>query len=345
MKLAICTAGSKNYLYAIKPAARAIFVAASYHDDVHFIFSTDFSKESEIAETFIKNEIPKHWKLHILRQDITDNPVKLYDEAAQLIIAKLQNAAFCFASTQLNADLCWSVESDIISPANSLRVLEWALKMPKTDGSPYYHIAAATYPNDLFLCGFGTQKTPINEDFTEEERIIPKRFKILLTECKARIKNCEKNHTPPPEKEIKRLARLNKKIKKYPPDGKNVWEVTAKYGWRRRGWFDFAYPGIGKGAVVPVDWCGLGCTLLNKEALLLADFNGYDGKGTQDLFLCWNRWHTAGLNIACVPHVVCDHIKRDRNDPNKYVHLIATHELEGEYRGHLRATAKPWIPI
>jgi hypothetical protein len=105
---------------------------------------------------------------------------------------------------------------------------------------------------------------------------------------------------------------------------------------------DFAYPGIGKGAIVPSDWCGLGCTLLSAKALALAEFSGYDGRGTQDLFLCWHRWHPAGLRIACVPHCVADHVKRDKD--GKIVHYRAYHETEGEYRGHLRVRQQEWMP-
>jgi hypothetical protein len=132
------------------------------------------------------------------------------------------------------------------------------------------------------------------------------------------------------------------RVKSSPPDG-NIWEVTAKHGWRRRGWMDFAYPGIGYGAVVPSDWCGLGCTLLSKGALAHADFCGYDGRGTQDLFLCWSRWHPAGLRIACVPHVACDHIKRQAGKP-EILHHRAYHEQEGECRGHLRVRTQPFVP-
>ena len=113
---------------------------------------------------------------------------------------------------------------------------------------------------------------------------------------------------------------------------------------------DFAYPGIGEGAVVPSDWCGLGCTLMSKKALALADFNGYDGGGTQDLFLCWHRWHPAGLRLACVPHVVCDHVKREKalvdgQEKDVVSHYRAYHEQAPEYRGHLRVRKQPWVPV
>ena len=133
-----------------------------------------------------------------------------------------------------------------------------------------------------------------------------------------------------------------KRVKNCPPDG-NIWEVIAKHGWHPRGWMDYAYPGIGKGAIVPSDWCGLGNTLLSKRALQLADFTGYLGHGTQDLFLCWRRWRPNGLRIACVPHIAADHVKKSAD--GKIVHHVAFHEPEGPYEGHLRGIAQEWVPV
>jgi len=56
---------------------------------------------------------------------------------------------------------------------------------------------------------------------------------------------------------------VDKRIEKYPPKS-NVFVANGKK-WRRRGWFDFAYPAIGKGAIVPSDWCGFGATMMNKK--------------------------------------------------------------------------------
>jgi hypothetical protein len=235
--------------------------------------------------------------------------------------------------------MLWSVEADNLVPADALRVAEWALQMPQADGSNFYDVAAVTYPNGLFLGGNGTPQNPIAEDFNEKERKLPPRLVRALEACRERLKGCKDQKIG--DKEGKRLGRLHERVKKCPPDG-NVFEVTAKHGWRRRGWMDFAYPGIGRGAIVPSDWCGLGCTLLSARALALAEFSGYDGRGTQDLFLCWHRWHPAGLRIACIPHTAADHVKRDKD--GKIVHHRAYHETEGEYRGHLRVRQQEWMP-
>jgi len=84
---------------------------------------------------------------------------------------------------------------------------------------------------------------------------------------------------------------------------------------------------------------------MNREALSLAYFEGYDGQGTEDLFICWNRWHPAGLRLNVIPHCPCDHVlwdKKKGGDASVYTHLVAYHEHEGEFRGHLRTRSMPW---
>ena len=332
--LSIVTAATKNYLHAWLQCTRAISIAASHHSDAHFIFCTDESKDAETAAEIAKRELPEGWKVSVLKFPFKDDE-KNYKEEAQLRIASLQGAGFALAR-RLKSDMCLSVESDTIMPADALRMLEWTLQMPDAMGDPYYHIAAATYPNGLFLGGFGSPQHPIAEDFLPSERKLPARLKLCLDKCEDRLKNSKTQN----EKEAKRFSRLRDRVKKCQPLG-NVFEMNSK-GYRRRGWMDQAYPGIGKGSVVPSDWCGLGCTLLSKKALALSDFNGYEGKGTQDLFLCWHRWYPSNIRIACVPHVVCDHIKKENG---KIVHYQSYHELEGECRGHLRVRKKDFVSI
>lgn len=334
--LAIAVSATKSYMHALPQCVRSIAVAAAHLETAHFIFATDESKESAKAEEMIKAELPPDWKITVFRLAGMDDDAKDYKHAAQLRIAALQGRAFHFAKVKLKADRLWSVESDNIVPPHALRMLEWTLAMPREDGSPFYEVAAATYPNGLFLGGFGTPQNPIAEDFLPHERKLKPRLKTCLDACEKRLKSGGG------EREIKRMGRLRERVKKSPPDG-NIWEVTAKHGWRKRGWMDYAYPGIGEGAVVPSDWCGLGCTLMGKRALSLADFSGYDGGGTQDLFLCWHRWHPAAVRIACVPHVVCDHVKRQPD--GSIVHLRAYHEQAAEFRGHLRVRNQPWVPV
>jgi len=339
--ISICTAATRSYLYAWPQLIRAIATAAAHHEEAHFIFATDQSEEAKKAAEYAKVRLPEGWKITTLNLPITEDE-KSYKESAQIRIAQLQGEAFALAR-RIKSDLCWSVESDTIPPANALRVLEWTLQMPDAQGDPYYHIAAATYPNGLFLGGFGTYKSQINEDFFPNERKLKPRLKLLLESSENRLQATKDRNVA--EKEMKRMGRLREWVKKSPTDG-TIWEITASHGWRRRGWMDFAYPGIGLGSIVPVDWCGLGCTLLSKKALALADFTGYVGKSTQDLFLCWSRWHPAGLKIACAPHIACDHIKRSEcHGKSEIVHHVAWHEQSPEYFGHLRQRQQAFVAV
>lgn len=341
--LAIVTAATKGYLHAWPQCLRAITASAAHHAEAHFIFVTDESEAAAAASELAKRELPEGWKITVLKHAIETDP-KDYKTDAQCRIARLQGNGFSFAR-KIRASMCLSVESDTILPAHALRVLEWTLQMPRADGSPLYGVAAATYPNGLFLGGFGTPAHPIAEDFLPRERKLSDRLRLCLETCEGRLKSPLSKSSS--EKELKRMGRLRERVRKKPPLG-SIWETIAEHGWRRRGWLDFAYPGIGEGAVVPSDWCGLGATLLSREALAHADFTGYDGRGTQDLFLCWRRWYPAGIRIACVPHVACDHIKAKpsrEHDTVEVVHHHAWHETEGEFRGHLRQRSSPFVPL
>ena len=373
--LAIATYATKSYLFAWRQFLTRIATAAAHKKNVYFIFATDTSDEAKEAHELAKILLPEGWNIVLISLDVEDELKEKYKEDSQFLIASLQAAAFNFAK-KIKAKMLWSVEADTLVPPDALKISEWTLNMPQADGTPYYDVAACTYFNGLFLGGFGTPNTQINEDFLPEERDLPKKFSNLYKKCEEKIKNLEdqikekvtnKNNENVEkdeellninnllEKEVKRFHRLRTKIKKYPPNG-NIWQVTANNGWRRRGWLDFAYPGIGRGSIVPSDWCGFGCTLMSEKALLLANFDGYEGKGTQDLFVCWNKWYPANIKIACIPHIVCDHVKHkekekenkdteEKNIENKYVHYIGYHETEGEFKNHLRVKHQPWIPI
>lgn len=119
------------------------------------------------------------------------------------------------------------------------------------------------------------------------------------------------------------------------------WRPTS---FRRRGWGSSAYPGIGRGAILPTDWCGFGCTTMSRTALALAQFDGYDGGGTEDLFIIYKRWVRAGLRINAIPHSPVDHVIRDPKKTGKYILLQAHHESHHpECEGHLRLETRPWF--
>lgn len=260
---------------------------------------------------------------------------KSYQDEAQRIIARLQQAGFS-AARAAGATECWSVEIDVLPPPNALRVLRDVVAF---DGG-YYSIAMVTYHNGQFLGGHGSPARPIEEDVATEERVLPDNLKRRLQEMEKKMKDLHARRKRPSEALQKEADDIREEIRRQPPRG-NIFALNAKK-WRRRGWMDAAYPGIGRGAVLPTDWVGLGCTLLNKAALDLATFEGYALKGTQDLFLCWHRWHPAGLRLAVVPHILCHHVKRDRDKPEKLTLWRAYHEPSGEFAGHLRVSPEPF---
>jgi hypothetical protein len=261
-----------------------------------------------------------------------------------LIIATLQDAAWGAARLH-GADLCWSLESDILPPANALRTMRSALDF---DGG-WYDVVMATYPNTAFLGGHGDPAHWIAPNAGEDERQLSEEHLKLIAARDARLKE----GTPLNEAEQNAFASLAADIEKQPPVG-NVFERNAKHGWRPRGWFEEAYPAIGLGALVPTQWVGLGCTLMSRRALDLAQFTGYGGHGTQDLWLCWRVWHPYGLRLAVTSHAVCSHIKphgsgapagdQPAKDGAAWQLHYARHELGGPAHGHLRQEVVPWIP-
>lgn len=280
------------------------------------------------------------WDAYSIISDIKTDKHEAYKKEAQLIIATLQQKAFGFAR-EIGADFFWSVESDILVPPNSLKVLLQALEFDDN----YYSIGMVTYPNGQFLGGRGTPTRHICEDIYEDEREISGDLMEKIEKRKKKIEELSKDRKEPSKSLIEDWQNLDEEIKKCKPKG-NIFELQSK-GWRKRGWMDSAYPAIGRGALLPTDWVGLGCTLINKKALSLATFDGYELNGTQDLFLCWKRWHPEGLNMCVIPHILCSHVKRklnkDRHRTEEVEIFEAYHEQSGECAGHLRQRTGKYI--
>lgn len=307
----------------------------------HVVLVGDTSKELAAIVKVYEAVMPEGWKIVLLANRELIEGGENYKERAQLLIAAMRSEAFTYCR-KIGATHTWSLDSDTLPPANALRCMMNSLEFD--DG--FYAIATCPYPNTAWLGGFGTPAQPIAEDFTDAERVIPDELKAEQRAHEDEAKALAALKQQPTAEQRAKWEATRKKIRECPPDG-NVFEVTGKHGFRRRGWLEYAYPGIGRGAVVPVDWCGFGCTLMDARALALADFQGYDGQGTEDLFVCWHRWHPAGLRLNVIPHCPCDHViweKKKGGDSAAYTHHVAYHEAEGECRGHLRTRQKPWLP-
>ena len=346
--IAIATYATKRYAYAIPNFARRIASAIVYAKEKKgiLLFVTDESKEmDEVIKLHLSPVMPKGWELGVIRLPIDDEEKRNYKNDAQLMIAQMQSYAFTEAR-RMNVKMLWSVEADVLVPYNALKVSKQLLEFD--DG--YYDVVMCPYPSQgggSFLGGRGTYQHPIAEDYLPEERQIPDELKEKLEKREAQM---DQEGFKPDEAWWKERQKLNDEVKQYPPKD-NIFKIIGDNGWRKRGWMEAAYPALGRGSIVPTDWVGMGCTMLSKKALAMAHFDGYQGGGTQDLFLCWHHWNPKDLKMVACLHVICDHVVRARSqgkegekdgqDFNKFVHVEAYHEPEGDYAGHLRQRHNP----
>lgn len=333
MDLAIIICATKSYQYALESQARLIQAnLASFTGSAALILVTDKNPVERLLERF-RELLGDFVSVHHVPLHLDEHPN--YKEAAQLVIATMRTAGFCKARA-LKAQQVWSLDSDVLPPSNALRCMQQALAFD--DG--FYGVATCPYPSQGgggFLFGRGTIYRQIADDVTEDERVIPDE---LLQELKDH-RDSQPKDKQPDKAWIERMQQLEERVRQCPPKG-NVWELNAK-GWKKRGWGDMAYPAIGKGCIVPSDWCGFGCTLLSSRALAVADFTGYEGHGTEDLHICWNCWYPAGIKIAALPHCLSHHVIRNKD--KTYSLCYAYHETEGEAVGHIRMKQKPWQPF
>tara|TARA_Y100000114_G_scaffold125745_1_gene121939 strand:- start:155 stop:1189 length:1035 start_codon:yes stop_codon:yes gene_type:complete len=330
-KIATVVVATKSYIDPLEVCLRRLKTALDYASkgiEHKLIIVTDQESKEYIEKISVV------FNTDVIAIDLEESG-EHYKKDRQILIATLQSVGFD-AARDWGCDYLWSVEADVLVPHNALSI---SLHMLEFDDG-YYDVSFVTYPSQgggSFLGGYGSYTNPIAEDFLPEERKLPSKLKTLLDACKKRLEN--KNLTQEEaDREMKRLGRINEKVRSCPPKG-NVFELNAK-AWRRRGWLDNSHIGVGKGAVIETDWTGLGCTLMSKKAAALAHFDGYDGGGTQDLYLNWRKWHPEGLRFCCITHTVCDHIVRDKD--KGLVVLKSYHETQGEARGHLRFNRTPF---
>jgi hypothetical protein len=339
--IAVTVCATKSYCYAMRTQARLVasnIFAAKVPEGVVVLIGDD-SDELKAVEAYYPTVLPPAWKVVRVSDPVIAEDGKNYKMEAQLRIAKMRDMAFSWCRKH-DIDQVWSLDSDVLPHASALRCMRTMLEFD----AGYYGVSTCPYPNLGFLGGFGTPQNPIAPDFLPHERKLPPALKTEWEKNEAELKKLRDKNLPITSDAMARWSATRKKIDACPPDG-NIWEVIAKHGWRRRGWLDNAYPAIGKGSVVPSDWCGFGCTLLGKEALALADFEGYEGKGTEDLYVCWHRWHPAGIRLNVITHCPCSHViwdKKKGGDKDTFTSHVGYHEADGEYRGHLRTRKLPW---
>lgn len=335
MKFSIYTTSTTGYERSLETQARRIVASLSLEkrindEDILILIVTDKDETVQAARTVYVNGLPGA-TVKVLADPRLAGGFENYGQNAQLLIAQMRTMA-TMQALAWNSDRCLSLDGDVLPPHNAIRCM---LDMLEFDAG-YYGVSFCPYPSHgggAFLGGRGTHRNPILPDFYEDEKDIPEE---LLAEREELLKDVKSNEV--------RLKEIDTAIKQIPPKG-DVFAMNAAGKWKRRGWFDNAYPAVGKGAVVPVEWTGCGCTMMNREALALCDWAGYDGRGTEDLYLNFQRWEPNGIKMCCIPHCPCDHVVRNP-DPAKsmgeFIHVHTGHEREGEYSGHLRQWRGPW---
>lgn len=326
--LAIIICATSSFQYALVAQARAIAQNASLAGIAsgHIILVTDQKPLAGILEQY--SALLNGFDVHHLALPVVEPAKKDYSANAQLLIAQLYSAGFDKAR-QLGASLVWTLEADVLPEANNLRCMRDMLAF---DGG-YYDVAFCPYVSaggGGIMGGRGTPNNWILPNWTEDELALP-------DELRQRLKEHRAKHTggSPSAEWIEDLKKLEEEAKKHPPKG-NVFKLNAE-GWKRRGWLEHAYPGIGKGAILPSDWMPMGNNLFSARAMSLVDFTGYTGRGTQDLYLGYIRLASNGLRFCVIPHSPSHHVVRKQNsDGGAYTMFYLYHESEGECVGHLR---------
>lgn len=376
--IAVTICSTRSYSYALIAQARKIQACLNEYPSGVIILIGDKSPQLSRAFSFYKSILSKGWSVELWPGKYEDGQEN-YKNPAQLTIAQMRSVAFDRAR-QLNVDYCWSLDSDVLPPPNALKMMIGSLNLfegvydvstcpyPSQGGGP-------------FLGGRGTPERPILPNFYEDEREVPPELQKRIDKHQAKLKSFGSKKPDQKwidehreiDKDLQKcrvigdmffcnstsglqpfMAKVKDRITDHFPKGSAVpikilekidkdFKFYSPKGFRRRGWMDAAYPGIGWGAIVPTDWCGFGCTIMNKRALALAQFEGYEGSGTEDLYVVWKKWYRNGMKINVIPHVPCDHVIRDRKNPKKFILCQAHHETKDPERiGHLRIEYRPW---
>jgi hypothetical protein len=335
MSLAIIIAATSSFQYALRAQARAIRqnVGLAGLSSGHIILVTDEKPVAGLLELY--RSILGGFEIHHLALDVKERPQKDYTRNSQLLIAQLYSAGFDKARL-LGVDQVWTLEADVIPEANNLRCMRDMLNF---DGG-YYDVAFCPYLSaggGAVMGGRGDSRTWIYPNEYEDERDLPDELKAKLKDHRDKLQG------QPSQAWIDEMRKLEEEARQCPPKfGGNVFKLNGER-WRKRGWLESAYPGVGKGAIVPSDWFPQGNNLYSRRAINLVDYTGYVGNGTQDLWLCHFRLAPNGLKFCVIPHAVSHHVSRKKNaDGGEFTMYYLYHEDQGDAVGHLRRREMPF---
>lgn len=369
-RITIMVCATESYCYAINSQADSILMALDYAK-----IKADIIFVGDKSQGFLKAQekfISSGHKVHLVIDKNFTNNEKNYDTHQQLTIAQMRQTAVVEALSFENKYALF-FDSDVLPSHNSIKSMIDTLKFD----SGYYSISFCPYLSQGggdILGGFGDHKEAIYKNIHDNEKKFNPKIKRIEKKFNARAKKGKIIN----ENWIKAL---NKAKEETQANG-NVFDLNAK-GYRKRGWFNWAYAGIGKGSIVPTDWSGMGCTMMNRKALTLCNWIGYEGKGTEDLYINHERWGLHGLKIGLVAHSPADHILRsvfvsgkmrkvlekiyrlarakkkikkwwidvlnneaeklEKAGKLKFVHAQIFHERDGEFKDHIRTKNKPFL--
>lgn len=345
MKIAITTAATDNYLYAVDSLLQAIaqnvFEAATRRPDIEILLimvgNKSILKHKDMVTDLGLNTKVGNALCHTHWETCEEwRETKKYSESQNLMVAQMRGKAMNVARRE-NADYLWFLDADVIPQPNSLLC---SLQMLEFDNG-WYDVAFCPYPSQgggSYLGGFGSPQSPIYPDFRPDEREVPDDLKEEFMAATLAFE------TTPSQETFDEMSRLRKRIERECPPlhGGDIMKHNAEFGWRQRGWYDYAYPGIGLGSVVPTVWWGFGCTLLSRKALSFSDFVGYTGKGTEDLFVVYKKFWARGYRSCLLAHCPAGHVIR-RGEKREIIHCHAHHETSNaETMGHLRRSYLPY---
>jgi len=339
MKLAITIPVTQSYAYALHSQARDIQANISYagidFKDVHLILITNKHWGPDCYDYY--SELMPGINMHHVQIEIKDHNEKNYKESAAHTVYTLRMYGFAKARS-LQVDFLWSLDSDVLIKANALKAMLWTLEFDNN----WFGVASCAYQsnggaNNNFLFGYGNYTRHILPDYYPEERKVPKRYLDLKEKLEKELKTNKNSDRF--TKIFKTLHWLDKRIEKYPPID-NVFGLSAKFGYKKRGWSENAMPGVT--GICPVDWIGLGCCVISKKALdLVSGGHGYGLQGTDDLFIIYNYWRPNNIRIAAIPMIPSSHVIRNKENGQLRV-LHSYLETEGECAGHLRTKIAPF---
>jgi len=200
--LAITVCATKNYTYAMAAQARRV-AANCVHlrpEELAVVLVGDGSREVEQIAAIYRQLFEKSRvvvaTLPIERDDHTN-----YKTEAQLLIARMRDEVFARARS-LGADQCWSLDSDVLPPANALRCMQDMLAFD----CGYYSISTCPYPNSAFLGGFGTAQHPIADDFLPHERKLPPELSAEFEANEAELKRLSQEGKRPPGRSSRNMG-------------------------------------------------------------------------------------------------------------------------------------------